>query len=165
MKKDKWVKRWKVAGSNGNEWTVAIDKDGNYGCSCPVWKFKREECHHIAQIKMNGGNEIKSREARPGNVPEVVIDGDIVLYPLVPIPSGPDLPATIIYDMIRANVSLEQIKDYAKRMFRDASLKQIKAHVEERGRLVFSHFEKGQGWVNPVFTAYDLPLKTIDQIR
>jgi hypothetical protein len=71
MKNDKWVKRWTVKGSNGKEWTVAIDKDGNYGCSCPVWKFRRQECHHITQIMANGGNEMQTREARPGNVGEI----------------------------------------------------------------------------------------------
>ncbi len=161
MRKDKWVKRWKVEGSNGNIWTVAIDKDGNYGCSCPIWKFKREECHHILQIKNNGGEEIKVRHAQPGNVGEVMIDGDIVLYPLVPIPSGADLPATIVYDLNRAGVDPLQVRDYMKRMFRTASLKQIIAHVEEHGRFVYSKFEKGKGWINPVFTAHNLPLKQI----
>lgn len=52
MKKDKWIKRWKVKSDNGNgEYTVAVDSKGNYGCSCPVWKFKRQECKHIIQIK------------------------------------------------------------------------------------------------------------------
>jgi hypothetical protein len=52
MKKDKWVKRWKVNSDNGNgEYTVAVDLKGNYGCSCPVWKFRRQECKHIIQIK------------------------------------------------------------------------------------------------------------------
>jgi hypothetical protein len=161
MKNDRWVKRWQIEGSNGNTWTVAIDKEGGYGCSCPVWKFKREECHHILQVKQNGGKEIKQRTAMPGNVGQVTIDGDNVLYPLVPIPSGADLPATIIYDMMRANVSVDYIKNYAKRMFRRANLKQIKIHVEERGRFIYSKFEKGRGWINPVFVPHDLPLKTI----
>ena len=162
MKIDKWFKRWKVKGSNGNDWTVAIDKDGNYGCSCPVWKFRREKCHHILQIKQNGGSEIKPREAMPGNVGEVTIKGDKVLYPLVPFGGGPDLPATIVYDLIRANVSSEQIKDYAKTMFQSASLKQIVSHVEEKGRFVYSKFQKGRGWTNPVFTPCNLPLREIN---
>jgi hypothetical protein len=58
--KDKWVKRWDAPGSNGKIWRVAVDKDGKYGCSCPRWKFKREECHHILAIKQNQGKEIKN---------------------------------------------------------------------------------------------------------
>jgi hypothetical protein len=96
---------------------------------------------------------------------EVTIDGDIVLYPLVPIPSGPDLPATIVFDMIRANVSMEQVKDYAKRMFKTTPIKAIVNHVKERGRFVFSKWEKGQGWINPIFTACDLPLREIKEGR
>ena len=53
MKDDKWIKRFKVQSSSGNgDYIVAIDKEGNYGCSCPVWKFRRQECHHIKQIKL-----------------------------------------------------------------------------------------------------------------
>lgn len=50
-RKDKWLKRWEVEGSNGHTWVVALDINGNYGCSCPLWKFKRIVCHHINQIK------------------------------------------------------------------------------------------------------------------
>jgi len=58
-KVDKWVKRWQVPKSSGDGfWTVAIDKEGNYACSCPVWKLKRLECHHILEIKQNGGQEV-----------------------------------------------------------------------------------------------------------
>lgn len=164
MKNDRWVKRWKVPGSNGDEWTVAIDKDGNYGCSCPRWKFKREECHHILQVKASGGEQTKTRTAVPGNVGEVVIDGDRVLYPLVPFGGGPDLPATIVYDLQRANVDPIQIRDYASRMFKQASLKQITLHVKDRGRLIFSRFEKGKGWINPVFVDCETPLKQLKDI-
>ena len=45
-----WVEKWEVDGSNGKTWVVAKDTDGNYGCSCPVWKFKREECKHIRKV-------------------------------------------------------------------------------------------------------------------
>ena len=66
----KWIKRWEVPKSSGDGvWVVAIDKNDNYGCSCPVWKFKREECHHILEIKQNGGQEIKElSEEERGNL-------------------------------------------------------------------------------------------------
>lgn len=48
----KWINRWNIPSSTSDgTWTVAMDRDGNYGCSCPVWKFRREECHHIRQVK------------------------------------------------------------------------------------------------------------------
>jgi hypothetical protein len=47
----RWVKKWEIQGSKGDIYTVAQDADGNFGCSCPVWKFKREECKHIKQVK------------------------------------------------------------------------------------------------------------------
>lgn len=60
---DRWIKRWKVPNSNGGEYTVAVDKDGIWGCSCPVWKFQklsfadRKQCHHIFQVKTSEGEK------------------------------------------------------------------------------------------------------------
>ncbi len=87
MRKSKWVRRWQVAASNGGTWTVAQDKDGGWGCSCPVWKFKRQECHHIAAIKRD--------PSRPEEITEPIFEyrlamidrpqrkGDMLLIPLV----------------------------------------------------------------------------------
>ena len=59
---DKWIKRWKVpSDSSDSIYTVAVDYDGNFGCSCPQWKFRRRtggDCKHIIRIK-NGEIPIK----------------------------------------------------------------------------------------------------------
>ena len=50
-----WIAKWSVPGSKpGVNWTVAVDNKGEFGCSCPVWKFKRKECKHIIRIKTQG---------------------------------------------------------------------------------------------------------------
>jgi len=63
---DKWVKRWSVPRSNGDgTWTVAVDKDGVWGCSCPAWKFQRLPfveriaCRHIIEIQRNETEQIR----------------------------------------------------------------------------------------------------------
>ena len=52
---DKWVQRWEVAShSNPSKtYTVAIDADGIYDCSCPAWTrhMPRKDCKHIQQVK------------------------------------------------------------------------------------------------------------------
>jgi len=58
MAKNKWIQKWYIDGSKGKTWTVAMDADGNYGCSCPVWRFKRIQCHHIEAVK-NGASKLK----------------------------------------------------------------------------------------------------------
>lgn len=51
----KWVKRWKVRGSGGKTYVVALSDTGEYGCDCPVWKFRRERCKHIDEVLRGGG--------------------------------------------------------------------------------------------------------------
>ena len=135
-KSDKWVKRWEVAGSNGKSWTVAIDVEGNYACSCPVWKFRREECHHITLIKNGGGGEVLP-SARPEAIPAAVLepmlkDGQL-LYPLVPFgPAGLHMEVTIVAFMLANGYSIKEIK--ARRHLPASwTLRRIWAYIEEHG--------------------------------
>jgi hypothetical protein len=52
-RKDNWVHRWFVNTHAGKQYTVAMREDGSFGCSCPAWKFRREECKHIQKINEN----------------------------------------------------------------------------------------------------------------
>ena len=47
----RWIEKWAVEGSRGNQYMVSKAEDGTWGCSCPRWKFRREECKHIQEIK------------------------------------------------------------------------------------------------------------------
>jgi len=38
-----------------DEYIVAETEDGYWECSCPAWKFRRIECHHIRKAKANQG--------------------------------------------------------------------------------------------------------------
>lgn len=51
MTESRWIRKWEARGSKGATWTVSQDNEGNFGCSCPVWKFQRQECKHIQEIK------------------------------------------------------------------------------------------------------------------
>ena len=45
-----WVEKYKIRGEHG-VYTVSIDDKGMWGCSCPVWKFKRRQCKHIDALE------------------------------------------------------------------------------------------------------------------
>lgn len=48
----KWVKRWEIESWAGKDpYVVSISVDGQWGCSCPQWKFRRKECKHIQEVK------------------------------------------------------------------------------------------------------------------
>ena len=144
-KTDKWVKRWEVPKStdDGN-WIVAIDKDGNYGCSCPVWKFKRQECHHIKLVKTGFGTE-QAREARPEYVlakvyKPIVQDGKL-LCPLVALGAeGVPMGATICFYLLNNGYSMGEIREL-RRIPRDWTARAIMAHIERYGEA-----EYPQGW-------------------
>lgn len=146
---DKWVRRWDVPSASDADTTyvVAIDAEGNYGCSCPRWKFRRLECHHIAEVKAGihaPRGKIQKREPEivlaivRAVIAEVGDDGETVervLTPLIPI-GDTHFQATVIYDLFNAGVSWGTLKkryDVAKRN----SLKKVVAYVEERGRRIY----------------------------
>lgn len=133
---DRWVKRWNVKGSNENIWVVAIDKEGNYACSCPQWKFRRIECHHIKFIKLNGGKEEEDR--RPGYAlakvrkPIFKKKENKLLIPLIAIPDVCMMEATICYYMIKYGYSMSEIRDI-RRIPRDWTGEKIINYVENYG--------------------------------
>lgn len=79
----KWIKKWNVQSHSGNgEYIVSLDEEGNYGCSCPVWKFRRIECKHILEIKdQDGGKKIIPKK----------IKSKISIKPLLAPNEQPDL--------------------------------------------------------------------------
>lgn len=62
----RWVRGWDVeSDSSDSVYRVSISDQEEWGCSCPVWKFRRQVCKHILKIQ----SEINWQE---GNIPEVV---------------------------------------------------------------------------------------------
>jgi len=121
---DRWLKRWYVPKSSGEgTWTVAVDHSGNWGCSCPVWKFKRLECHHIISIKANGGkdNEIKPKE-KPKYVLAQVLkpiykeQTNELFIPLVAIPDLRMMEATICYYLMKHGYSFSEVRNLRHRL-------------------------------------------------
>ena len=157
----KWVRSWEVPGSNGKMWTVSIDMEGDYGCSCPVWKFKRQRCKHIDMVQAGAYCPKTYRHASPGNVGEVTINGDMVIYPLIAFNENKyDLAATIIYDLLRADVEPSEVKSYKEQMFGKKTFKEITDHVQNKGRFIFSRFVTDKGWVDPIYKGANTPLRT-----
>lgn len=48
-----WVNKWRVQSNSRYDmyYTVSENDRGEFGCSCPVWKFSRKECVHIELVK------------------------------------------------------------------------------------------------------------------
>lgn len=65
----KWIERWEVPSSNGDKtYTVARDEEGNFGCDCPAYKFRRQVCRHIQEIRGKASVDIQA----DSNTPRVV---------------------------------------------------------------------------------------------
>jgi hypothetical protein len=48
----KWVDRWSVQSESDPTkfYTVARSEEGDFGCSCPQWKFRHIICKHIEGV-------------------------------------------------------------------------------------------------------------------
>lgn len=168
----KWVTTYQLIGSNNEKYTVSIDADGNYGCSCPAWKFKKQECKHIIKIKENlqlyarrPGE--KGLPALPGNVGEVTVCADKILYPLVPVGwyYTSHLIATIIYDINRAGADSEYVMAYKDRMLSHISMGAVDRYIRQNGRLIYTKWVKGQGWCELAAVPADTPLRRLDELK
>jgi hypothetical protein len=46
-----WIERHEVTSSSlDRHYVVSLHRDGYWGCSCPVWKFRRLQCKHIEEV-------------------------------------------------------------------------------------------------------------------
>jgi len=45
----KYLKQWQIESESkpGKYYTVSLDDNGNYSCSCPQWIYRHKECKHI----------------------------------------------------------------------------------------------------------------------
>jgi len=66
-----------VESSTGSrKYKVSYGNDGAWGCSCPAWKFRREECKHISEIIQQVGRHPSMSES-PYQKPMYVVSNDI----------------------------------------------------------------------------------------
>ena len=82
-----WVQKWNVESSTGDKvYRVALDKNGDWGCDCPAWKFRRQECRHIRAVKEQAGPAAEPQPEtmcagllrRCGQAVEVVRNGEVL---------------------------------------------------------------------------------------
>lgn len=50
--KGRWkgAERFEVGSNTLDDWYVVSHLGDEWGCSCPAWKFRREECKHILRV-------------------------------------------------------------------------------------------------------------------
>lgn len=134
----KWVRRWTVNGSGEKPWTVSLSDQGIYGCSCPRWKFRREECHHIQQVRAGGGagvgGALKSRpEYVLAHTTHPHIEDGKLLIPLV-VFGDVDMNATIAVAMMQNGYSWAEVKERRGSCIGHSwTAKAVFAHVERHG--------------------------------
>jgi hypothetical protein len=48
-----WIRKWEVesATDSSRSYTVSQSDTGEFGCSCPAWIYRRDECSHIRRVK------------------------------------------------------------------------------------------------------------------
>lgn len=152
MMTDKWIKRWKVPSHSSPDktYTVAVDREGVYGCSCPAWtrNSERPDCKHIKEVKQ--GNWDQEPERRE---PEIVLahvravtavpdgdDNDVgkCLTPLIPLGHAwsDHFFATLIHDLLCLGVSWRTCQERYSAL-KGVGKKRLIAYVERYGRCIY----------------------------
>lgn len=132
-------------------YTVALYSDGTYGCACPVWKFRRQQCKHIQDVQAGAydaqsGPDGASIELALANTRQVHWDAQTgngrerVMVPLVP-PGNLQFVATVIYDLLQLGLPWRSLGTYTQMIKpADGSPLQpgdIKAYIRANGRLIY----------------------------
>ena len=142
----KWIEKWEVPSSSSDKnWIVSRAEDDSYGCSCPVWKFRRQECHHIKLVKSGAITALQEK-----GVPEYILatvdkptynEREHKLYiPLVGIPDALMMEVTICFNMLKYGFSMGQVRKQ-RRIPGDWSARRIMAHIDRHGEA-----EYPKGW-------------------
>ena len=115
----KWVKKWHIKSESSNrEYVVSLSDENIWGCSCPAWKFRRQECKHIVRVKLNPERykEIEDQLSKPEYV-LAMVDKPIfkekenkLLIPLIRIePYDVKMEAIICYTMAKHGYKWKEI--------------------------------------------------------
>ena len=114
-----WVKKWHTKSESSNkEYVVSLSDKNTWGCSCPVWKFRRQECKHIIMVKLNPERYEKVEDQLPK--PEYVLarvdkptfkeKENKLLIPLIRIePYDIKMEAIICYTMAKHGYKWKEI--------------------------------------------------------
>ena len=142
--RSKWVKKWEVNGSNDEIWVVSQDREGNFGCSCPVWKFKRHECKHIQEIKgqlayqRDRGGPMGLNRDKPKYIlamigkPTFKPATNELLIPLVKI-GDLHMEATICHNMLKYGYTMDEIRQIRNIKPDHLNAQKIREYIETYG--------------------------------
>ena len=149
LKRQRWVRSWEIQGSKGETWVVSQDREGNFGCSCPVWKFKRSECKHIQEIK--GQLEYRKEMGPMGPVngkpsyvlamvgrPTLKAETNELLVPLVRI-GDIHMEATICHNMLKHGYTMDEIRAIRNIRPDHLNAKKIREYIETYGEASYEN--------------------------
>src|SRR5262249_26041244 len=112
----KWQQSFEVPStSGGGTYVVSLDKTGNWGCSCPHWRFSRAICKHIRSVQAQVAETRPQFErlvptCRAANVPEVTKErDDLLLIPLLPL-NDEHFLATVVVDLLMHGIPFFEIR-------------------------------------------------------
>ena len=117
----KWIKKWHIKSESSNrEYVVSLSDENTWGCSCPAWKFRRQECKHIIRVRLNPERykEVEDQLSKPeyvlANVEKPIYKEkeNKLLIPLIRIePYDYKMEALICYNMAKYGYLWKEIKE------------------------------------------------------
>jgi len=138
-RKEKWRKSWNVPKSTGDgHWVVSISWKNEWACSCPVWIYRRQVCHHIRQIQMLNQNEMPRPEYVLAACHKVIYkpEEDKLYVPLVRI-GDTGMEATICYNLLKYGYSWGEVKEIRHNIPKDWTASKVMEYVEIFGEKVY----------------------------
>lgn len=138
----KWIKKWNIKSESGKgSYVVSLSDKNEWGCSCPAWKFRRQECKHIIRVKLNPERYkgIEEQSSRPEYVlarverPTYDKKNNRLLIPLIRIePYDVYMEALICYTMVKHGYRWKEVVEI-RHLNPVWTLTKVKNYIEGKG--------------------------------
>jgi len=141
MNKMKWIRKWDIESESSNKkYVVSLSDEDTWGCSCPAWKFRRQECKHIVRVKLNPERYEETKDQLPK--PEYVLarvekpkydeKNNRLLIPLIRIePYDVKMEAIICYIMAKHGYKWKEIIEI-RNLSNAWTLTKVKKYCEKK---------------------------------
>ena len=142
----KWIAKWVIKGLKGETFIVRRNPEGQFSCTCPIWRYRRHECKHIQEIKsqLEYRRDFRNLQRNTPKPDCVVADVEKPTFVretnqlLLPVKKAGDvgelhMEATICHTMLKFGFTMEEVREIRNMLPDHLNAQKIRQYIDEYG--------------------------------